>query len=45
MIALFQRFGAPLAALVLGLQLAGCGVNAIPTDEERARASWSEVLN
>src|SRR5262245_14054401 len=39
------RFGAPLAVLFLALQLAGCGINAIPTDEERARASWSEVLN
>jgi LemA protein len=45
MIALFQRFGAPLAALVLAFNLAGCGVNTIPTQEERARAAWSEVLN
>lgn len=45
MIALFQRFGAPLAALVLAFNLAGCGVNTIPTQEERAKAAWSEVLN
>jgi LemA protein len=45
MIALFQRFGALLAALVLAFNLAGCGVNTIPTQEERARAAWSEVLN
>jgi LemA protein len=45
MIALGKRFGAPLAAFVLALNLAGCGVNAIPTQEERARAAWSEVLN
>lgn len=25
--------------------LAGCGYNTIPTNEERARAAWSEVLN
>jgi len=25
--------------------LSGCGYNAIPTAEERAKASWSEVLN
>jgi len=45
MIALSKRFGAPLAALVLAFNLAGCGVNTIPTQEERARAAWSEVLN
>jgi len=45
MIAFCQRFGAPLAALLFAFHLAGCGVNTIPTQEERARASWSEVLN
>ena len=45
MIAVSKRFGAPLAALVLAFNLAGCGVNTIPTQEERARAAWSEVLN
>lgn len=45
MIALLKRFGAPLAAFVLAFNLAGCGVNTIPTQEERARAAWSEVLN
>jgi LemA protein len=34
-----------LAVAVLSLQLAGCGINTIPTEEERARAAWSEVLN
>lgn len=42
---LFRRFGAASAALILGLQLAGCGINTIPTQEERAKAAWSEVLN
>lgn len=41
----FRRFGAASAALILGLQLAGCGINTIPTQEERAKAAWSEVLN
>ncbi len=41
----FRRFGAASAALILGFQLAGCGINTIPTQEERAKAAWSEVLN
>lgn len=37
---------AALAALFgLLLSLAGCGINNIPTFEERAKAAWSEVLN
>jgi LemA protein len=40
-----SRFAAALAVAVLSLQLAGCGINTIPTEEERARAAWSEVLN
>ncbi len=38
----------PLAWLVLGmigLALAGCGYNNVPTLEERAKAAWSEVQN
>lgn len=38
----------PLAWLVLGLlglALAGCGYNNVPTMEERAKAAWSEVQN
>lgn len=33
-----------LLALLLPL-LTACGFNAIPTNEERAKAAWSEVLN
>ncbi len=33
-----------LMAFVLPL-LAGCGFNTIPTNEEKAKAAWSEVLN
>src|ERR1043165_8350216 len=36
---------APLAALVLALALAGCGINNVPTYEERAKAAWSDVQN
>ena len=32
-----------LAALVLPLFLAGCGVNTIPTKEETAKAKWADV--
>jgi LemA protein len=31
--------------LIAPLMLAGCGVNAIPTKEERAKAAWADVQN
>ena len=31
--------------LFVGTALAGCGINTIPTLQEQAKASWSEVLN
>src|SRR5882757_248413 len=34
-----------LLAVLLGVSLAGCGVNNIPTQEETAKAKWSQVLN
>jgi LemA protein len=34
-----------LVVVLLGLLLAGCGVNTIPTLEEQAKAKWSDVLN
>jgi LemA protein len=34
-----------LCLLVAGAMLAGCGINAIPTLQEQAKASWSEVLS
>src|SRR5262245_38722727 len=34
-----------LLAILLGVSLAGCGVNTIPTQEEAAKARWSQVLN
>ncbi len=33
------------AVAVLGLAVAGCGYNTIPTDEEAAKAKWSQVQN
>ena len=43
-----RRFGRVLAVLALTLLvplLSACGFNTIPTNEERAKAAWSEVLN
>jgi LemA protein len=31
--------------LIVGLLVSGCGVNTIPTEEEQAKAAWSEVQN
>lgn len=31
--------------VLLSVLLAGCGINTIPTLDERAKAAWSEVLN
>jgi LemA protein len=39
------RSGRWLAAFLLALGLAGCGVNEIPSREERAKAAWGEVEN
>src|SRR5207342_2192639 len=33
------------AVLSLGLLVAGCGINTIPTMEEQAKAKWSDVQN
>jgi LemA protein len=33
------------ALLVLAFGLSACGINAIPTQDERVKAAWSEVLN
>ena len=41
----FSRFRALAAAVLLGLAVAGCGYNNIPTLEETAKARWAEVQN
>ncbi|MFO1135908.1 MAG: LemA family protein [Rhodoblastus sp.] len=41
----FSRLRAALAALALGLSVAGCGYNTIPTAEENAKAKWADVQN
>jgi LemA protein len=35
----------PILAAFLGLLVAGCGINNIPTYQENAKAKWSDVLN
>jgi LemA protein len=35
----------PVAAMLLGLLVSGCGVNNIPSYQEDAKAKWSEVQN
>jgi len=34
-----------ICLMLVGLALAGCGINTIPTLDEQAKAAWSEVLN
>jgi LemA protein len=41
----FRRALSLLALFVLLPLLSACGFNTIPTNEERAKAAWSEVLN
>ncbi|HMN71233.1 MAG TPA: LemA family protein [Rhodoblastus sp.] len=40
-----SRLRAAFAALALGLSVAGCGYNTIPTAEENAKAKWADVQN
>jgi LemA protein len=39
------RRSAALLLVALAMVLSGCGINAIPTYEEQAKAAWSQVLN
>ncbi len=45
MFSLFRRARAALAVAALGVTLAGCGYNTIPTAEENAKAKWADVQN
>ena len=40
-----QRFARLALALIGPALLAGCGVNTIPTKEEKAKAAWADVQN
>jgi LemA protein len=41
----WARGRAILAGMVLSLGLSACGINNVPTLEERAKSAWSEVQN
>ena len=41
----FPNVARAVCLLLVGAALAGCGINTIPTLQEQAKASWSEVLN
>jgi LemA protein len=43
----FSPTGLDVATVLvaIGLFLAGCGINTIPTQEEQAKSAWSEVQN
>ena len=41
----FSRIRAIAAVVLLGLIVSGCGYNAIPTNEEQAKAKWADVQN
>lgn len=40
-----SRIAGFIAIAILGVFLSGCGINNIPTYDEKAKAAWSEVLN
>jgi LemA protein len=40
-----RRFGRLAALLLIPVVLAGCGINAIPTKQEAAKARWGDVQN
>ncbi len=41
----FRMMAALAAIIVLPMALAGCGINAIPTKQEAAKAAWADVQN
>lgn len=41
----FKGARAALGAMLLGIVLSACGINNVPTLEERAKSAWSEVQN
>lgn len=43
---IFPKFTARFGVILLvALGLTGCGINAVPTQDEQVKAAWSQVLN
>ncbi|MBV8976288.1 MAG: LemA family protein [Alphaproteobacteria bacterium] len=42
---IWKRAGFAAALLIAAVGLSGCGINAIPTQDEQVKAAWSQVLN
>ncbi|MDP3299980.1 MAG: LemA family protein [Phenylobacterium sp.] len=42
---LITRLARAAVLIVVPLALAGCGINTLPTQDERAKAAWAEVQN
>jgi len=42
---IWKRVGLAAALLVAVVGLSGCGINAIPAQDEQVKAAWSQVLN
>jgi LemA protein len=40
-----RKTATPVVVLLFAVLLCGCGINTIPTEEEQAKAAWSEVQN
>jgi len=39
------RLAGAVAAVLVAIGLSGCGINAIPRQDEQVKAAWSQVLN
>src|ERR1700743_837302 len=42
---ILKRAGLAAMLAVVGAGLSGCGINAVPTQDEQVKAAWSQVLN
>src|SRR3984885_701822 len=42
---ILKRAGLAAMLAVVVARLSGCGINAVPTQDEQVKAAWSQVLN
>jgi LemA protein len=42
---ILKRAGLVSALGLMLIGIAGCGINAVPTQDEQVKAAWSQVLN